>query len=64
MPWAPHRMSLATLFEEKRQGDLLALLKNETKPSKPDELGKIGRDHLADNFDTYGAGWKPSSTAT
>lgn len=50
-----HRMSMATLFEEKRHGDLLAILKEATKPSKPDELGKIGRDHLADSFATYGA---------
>jgi hypothetical protein len=42
------RMSLATLFKDGRQDDLLALLKDQTKPLQPAELGVIGRDHLED----------------
>jgi hypothetical protein len=50
-----HRMPLATLFSEKRQDRLLTVLRLATKPSKPVELGVIGRDHLEDEFIRYGA---------
>jgi len=49
------RMSLAMLLLEKRQGELLAVLKDATRPVKPADLGIIGRHHLEDAFDTYGA---------
>jgi hypothetical protein len=44
------RMPLATLFNEGKNQDsvvsLLAALKAETKPTKPVDLGIIGRDHM------------------
>ena len=49
------RTSLATLFEDRRHGKLLAMLKDATKPGKPADLGVIGEDRLRSTFAMYGS---------